>query len=140
MKQQSVKQIKKQLRPPPPTPERKFFVLREVEVEAEELRKGDVFRIEPASVTDFVHINPREFFIVREDPKKSPVAKTAGDANVSIQAAPVAIVERECIVAGRSFGKWTVQKLQSALKGSGLKLEQLSEKKAKAKKAKKKGA
>lgn len=136
MKPQSVKQIKKQLRPPPPTPERKFFVLREVEVEAEELRKGDVFRIEPASVADHLFINPREFFIVREDPKKSPIAKTAADANVSIQAAPVAIIERECMVAARNFGKWNMEKFKMAARAIGAKLE--PEQKPKSKKSKKK--
>lgn len=116
-------------------PERKFFVLREVEVEAEDLRKGDVFRIEPASALDHACVNPRELFIMRGDAKMVPVKHGTGQLNLTIEAAPVAIIERECFVANGNFGKWSTAKLQSALKSSGFKLEK---QKAKAKKPKKK--
>lgn len=102
-----------------PVAERKFFVLREVEVEAESLKEGDVFRIQPANDADYKNINPRELFIMKEDAKQVPHPHGSGQLNLTITAAPVAIVEHESFVALKQLGKWNLDKIKSAVKQSG---------------------
>lgn len=49
---------------------RKCFVLREVEVPMEELKKGDVFRLEPATPDDAVNVGHHEYSLAKNNASK----------------------------------------------------------------------
>lgn len=121
----SVKQIKAELRPVPTPPARKFFVLREIEVQAEELQSGDLFRIEPASPADSQHVNPRELFLVDGKPTVFPNLQGTGAENVHIKAVPVVITKHETFVATKNFSKLPENAVATILAKAGMKLEQL---------------
>lgn len=51
---------------------RRFYVLREVEVPLSEIRKGDVFRMDPADLDDAKNVSPEIFFKAMEDVVPDP--------------------------------------------------------------------
>lgn len=45
---------------------RKVFVLREVEIPMEDVKPGDIFRLQPASPEDAVNVGHHEYFIAKD--------------------------------------------------------------------------
>lgn len=72
-------------------PERKVFVLREVEIEFNDLQKGDIFRLEKASPTDIC--NDEQYCMVVTEPRPH-LSKAAGQEPF-VMAEPIAFVSQK---------------------------------------------
>ena len=68
---------------------RKCFVLRDVEIKMEELREGDIFRLQPACPEDAVNVDRYEYSIAKGAAGKVP----GSEWNCSVESVTISFVE-----------------------------------------------
>jgi len=70
---------------------RKVYVMKWEQVELEDIKKGQVFRMIPGSDEDYKNVNPKEMCLATED------AQPLKDDNVSIMADRLVFVKQETV-------------------------------------------